>query len=579
MGSDGSVGCGSASSPSATTCVGSERRSAGAVAPRAAPAAPSPAGTAGAIGNKAALCLRVSTALTLRGQTSERCVSTVGRRRGEVSADCISYYSVFDFFCFLFTTFSCGLKRYPEGSGGVQSAAAHPPVEPGVVKKEPISIPPVKDGLPAVKAEPSEPHLEGARRDSAAGPAEPTPSRAGAELSRAPIGSAGAEPPAAKPEEKLLPPPCAGKEGLNPEGSASKLCVPAVGSAALKGTVLAAEGPRAAGELPGGAAGRADPAPAGTAAPPTAGRTWGAAPKAVPADVASSAVPPRNPKADAAQKSRVNDSVKTEREQQRVPTAELKAEFEAGADGGVEAEVSGGTAAEESCPLPPVQSAAEVERKRERCGAEVGAAGENAAKNGKERTGSLIRAPQSKESRPATTKGAGAAAASDAPSSIKEPSSAAKVVLKAVVSVPDILKPRVAVQRSKPALCKGEERAAPSKARPQGAAAGQRKAALKEEAQPSSSGKAGGGRNASQQQKDSQGEPRAASKQWQDGESRWSGTKKDGSSTKVRRGGQEGLLTNRVLLSCVERGALGLRSPSPVLKALWSCTRADRQLL
>uniref|UniRef100_A0A8V0ZDY0 RRM domain-containing protein n=1 Tax=Gallus gallus TaxID=9031 RepID=A0A8V0ZDY0_CHICK len=136
----------------------------------------------------------------------------------KVSADCISYYSVFDFFCFLFTTFSCGLKRYPEGSGGVQSAAAHPPVEPGVVKKEPISIPPVKDGLPAVKAEPSEPHLEGARRDSAAGPAEPTPSRAGAELSRAPIGSAGAEPPAAKPEEKLLPPPCAGKEGLNPEG-------------------------------------------------------------------------------------------------------------------------------------------------------------------------------------------------------------------------------------------------------------------------------------------------------------------------------------------------------------------------
>lgn len=200
MGSDGSVGCGSASSPSATTCVGSERRSAGAVAPRAAPAAPSPAGTAGAIGNKAALCLRVFTALTLRGQTSKRCVSTVGRRRGEVSADCISYYSVFDFFCFLFTTFSCGLKRYPEGSGGVQSAAAHPPVEPGVVKKEPISIPPVKDGLPAVKAEPSEPHLEGARRDSAAGPAEPTPSRAGAELSRAPIGSAGAEPPAAKPK-------------------------------------------------------------------------------------------------------------------------------------------------------------------------------------------------------------------------------------------------------------------------------------------------------------------------------------------------------------------------------------------
>lgn len=413
----------------------------------------------------------------------------------------------------------------------MQTAAAHPPVEPGVVKKEPISIPPVKDGLPAVKAEPSEPRLEGARRDSAAGPAEPTPSRAGAELSRAPIGSAGAEPPAAKPEEKLLPPPGAGKEGLNPEGSASKLCVPAVGCTALKGRVLAAEGPRAAGELPGGAAGRADPVPAGTAAPPTAGRTWGAAPKAVPADVASSAVPPRNPKADAAQKTRVNDSVKTEREKQRVPTAELKAEFEAGAADGVEAEVSGGTAAEESCQLPPVQTAAEVERKRERCGAEVGAAGENAAENGKERTGSLIRAPQSKESRPATTEGA---AASDSSSSIKEPSSAAKVILKAVVSVPDILKPRVAVQRSKPALCKGEERAASSKARPQGAAAGQRKAALKEEAQPSSSGKAGGGRNASQQQKDSQGEPRAASKQWRDGESRWSGTKKDGSSTKVR---------------------------------------------
>lgn len=93
MGSDGSVGCGSASSPSATTCVGSERRSAAAVAPRAAPAAPSPAGTAGlwlrgAIGNKSALCLRVFIALTLRGQTSKRCVSTVSRWHREVSANC-----------------------------------------------------------------------------------------------------------------------------------------------------------------------------------------------------------------------------------------------------------------------------------------------------------------------------------------------------------------------------------------------------------------------------------------------------------------------------------------------------------
>ncbi|XP_031444544.1 zinc finger protein 638 [Phasianus colchicus] len=426
---------------------------------------------------------------------------------------------------------SSSLKKYTEGSGVVQTAAAHPAVEPSVVKKEPISTPPVEDELPVVKTEPSESHLEGAQRDSAAALAEQTSRKAGAELIDEPLGSAGAELPTAKPEEKLLPPPSTGKEEAITDGAASKLPVPAVGSAAQQGRVLGAEGPGAAGEL----LGAADP---------------------VPADMGSSVVPHRNPKADAAKKTRVNDLVKTEREKQRAPAAEVKPELEAGAapgrtlagDGtGVDVEVRaegavlhGGTAGEES---PQLKSAAEVEKKREQCVAEVGAAVENSSKNVKEKKGSLSKAPQSKEARPAKMKEAVKAAASNSSSSTREPSSAPKEILKAEASVPDTLKPSDAVQRRKPALCKGEEQAASSKARSQGAAAGQKKA-LKEEgqprastSQPSGSAKGGSGRNASLQDKDSRVEPRAGSKQPQEGESRSSSAKKDSSSTKVSTGG------------------------------------------
>uniref|UniRef100_A0A669PZN1 Zinc finger protein 638 n=1 Tax=Phasianus colchicus TaxID=9054 RepID=A0A669PZN1_PHACC len=402
-----------------------------------------------------------------------------------------------------------GLKKYTEGSGVVQTAAAHPAVEPSVVKKEPISTPPVEDELPVVKTEPSESHLEGAQRDSAAALAEQTSRKAGAELIDEPLGSAGAELPTAKPEEKLLPPPSTGKEEAITDGAASKLPVPAVGSAAQQGRVLGAEGPGAAGEL----LGAADP---------------------VPADMGSSVVPHRNPKADAAKKTRVNDLVKTEREKQRAPAAEVKPELEAGAapgrtlagDGtGVDVEVRaegavlhGGTAGEES---PQLKSAAEVEKKREQCVAEVGAAVENSSKNVKEKKGSLSKAPQSKEARPAKMKEAVKAAASNSSSSTREPSSAPKEILKAEASVPDTLKPSDAVQRRKPALCKGEEQAASSKPRAS-------------TSQPSGSAKGGSGRNASLQDKDSRVEPRAGSKQPQEGESRSSSAKKDSSSTKCR---------------------------------------------
>ncbi|XP_042749896.1 collagen alpha-1(I) chain-like, partial [Lagopus leucura] len=458
---------------------------------------------------------------------------------------------------------SSGLKKYKEGSGAVQTAAAHPAVEPSAVKKEPVSIPAVEDELPAVKTEPSEPHPEGAQRDPGAGLAEQSSGEAGAELTGAPMGAAGAQLPAAKAEEKLLPPPSTGKEEVIADGAASKLPVHTVGSTAQKGEELGAAGPGAAGEQPGAEPGRA-------AAPLAAGRTSGAVPKAVPAagpaQMGPCGIAPRNP----GKKTSVDEQ--TDREKQGAPTAGVNPEPEDGAatggmlagDGaGMDVEVRAeGAAGEQGSRL---KCAAEVEKKRQRCEAEVGAAVENAGRNGKEKKGSCSKAPQSKETRAAKTKEAAKAAASNSSSSIQEPSSAPKAVLKA--SVPDALAPGAAVHRSKPALCKGEEQAASSKARPQGAAAGQKKAAWKEEGQPragpiqpSSSAKGGNGRNASQQEKDSHVEPRAGSKQSQQGESRSSGTRRDG-STKVSRA--RGLLADCVLLACVQHGPVGLRSPSP----------------
>ncbi|XP_048797665.1 zinc finger protein 638 isoform X3 [Lagopus muta] len=424
---------------------------------------------------------------------------------------------------------SSGLKKSTEGSGAVQTAAAHPAVEPSAVKKEPDSIPAVEDELPAVKTEPSEPHPEGAQRDPGAGLAEQSSGEAGAELTGAPMGAAGAQLPAVKAEEKLLPPPSMGKEEVIADGAASKLPVHAVGSMVQKGEELGAAGL----EQPGAEAGRA-------AAPLAAGRTSGADPKAVPAAGPAQMGP-------CGKKTSVDEQ--TDREKQGAPTAGLNPEPEDGAaaggmmagDGaGMDVEVRAeGAAGEQGCRL---KGAAEVEKKRERCEAEVGAAVENAGRNGKEKKGSCSKGPQSKETRAAKTKEAGKAAASNSSSSIQEPSSAPKAILKA--SVPDALTPGAAVHRSKPAnLCKGEEQAASSKARPQGAAAGQKKAAWKEEGQPragttqpSSSAKGGNGRNASQQEKDSHVEPRPGSKPSQQGESRSSSMRRDG-STKVSIGG------------------------------------------
>ncbi|XP_021250434.1 zinc finger protein 638 isoform X2 [Numida meleagris] len=456
---------------------------------------------------------------------------------------------------------SSSLKKHPEGSGAVQTAAAHPPVEPSVVKKEPVSTPPAKDELSAVKAEPSESRLEGARRGSAAGSGDPAAGKAGAgaELPGAPLAAAGADLTTAEPEEKLPPAPSVGKEEEVTGGAASELPVPAAGSAPQKGRALGAEGLGAtAGERPGGAPGRGDHVPfhhvpsshvpSGTAAP------LGAEPRAVPpahgaAETGSCVVPHGNPKASVPKKTRVSDPGKMEHEKPRAPTAEVRPVLEAGAalgrtrggagDRAEGAVLCGGSAWEESS---------------QQLLAKAGAAVENADKNAKEKEGSSIRAPQSKETGPGKVKEAGKAAASNSSLSAQEPSSVSKITLKAVVPVPDILKPRVAAQRSKPAPCKGGKQAASSKARAQGAAAGQKKAAWKDGGHPraggsqnpagstsqqsgaAGTGKAGSGRNASQQEKDSQVEPRAGSKQ--EGESRWASTKRDAGSTAGFRWGQ-----------------------------------------
>nr|XP_031360504.1 zinc finger protein 638 [Lonchura striata domestica] len=153
--------------------------------------------------------------------------------------------------------------------------------------------------------------------------------------------------------------------------------------------------------------------------------------------------------------------------------------------------------------------------------------------------GSLVKIPQNKGVGAAKSDESRAAAPVNPAASLKE-SCIGKTLLKAVVSVPDILKQRIPVRITEPSLGRVGEQKIPPKA------ALEKKIPPKTTAQPGAgnsqwkgNGNCGvdaqgdGGKSSSQQEKDSQLESRATSKRSQQGESGTAGTREDPSGNQA----------------------------------------------
>ncbi|XP_009997767.1 PREDICTED: zinc finger protein 638 [Chaetura pelagica] len=474
---------------------------------------------------------------------------------------------------------SSGLKKYPEGSGVVQTAAANPPVEPSVAQEGPVAICHVKDQMSAVQLEPSESQLDRALRES---PAQTSVKDldAGVEATVVSIKSTSTQPAEGKPEE-MQPPPAsveeeeAVKDSAHPELLESAAVSSSEKEIKEKGEELPAPPVEPAQELSDG--GKAEDVPSDGAA----GGHLGAVPEPAPpggdaasVKMVSPIVTPTNHKSDAPENNPVSDPVKTKDEMPvtqitkkkpmlKTGAAEEKKLDVAGADKEVKPEESAlkaGRAAEDNPDKLLVKTGAETEKKSEKLVASVGIVVENTADAVSENSqGSLINTQQNKGTGPAKTDETHRTVTFNSSLSAKDPSSVGITLLKAVVSLPDILKSRVPMRRKKPLLCKGGGKKAPLKPKPQGQAVVEKKMAHKEEdhPQPGSSqaspgdgsskckvsrssvggGKGGNGRNSSQQEKDSRVESRASSKQSQEGESRSSSMKTDNSSNKAPVGG------------------------------------------
>ncbi|XP_068005504.1 zinc finger protein 638 isoform X2 [Melanerpes formicivorus] len=470
---------------------------------------------------------------------------------------------------------SSGLKNYPEGSGVVQAAAAHPPAEASVAKKGAVPISPVKDELLAAQAEPSKSHLEGAVRESAARPAEASLEKvdAGVEALVASLRSAASESSEVKSEEKLRP-PCslergeALRERVEPEpresaagpasekevqGEAGGLAASATEPPELSSVVGKAEGvlPDCAVKLAVGAATGTVPA----ALPPRPGA-------AVVQMLSSGVTQPTN-RLDAPATSPRPDAVKAGQEVALMPTVESRPrvamEKRLGGTGKMKPEdfvFAVRRAAEENPEHLLHRTGAETEKQFGKLVARFGAAAESAANAvGEDNEGSLSKAFQSEGAGPAKPSEASRAVVFSSSFSGKESSTVDKTILKAVVSLVDISKSWIPVQRNEHFLYKGGEQNSPPKAESQGPAGMERKTTWKEEdalrAGSSLSslgdgssrwrasrcfllhGRGGNWRNSAQQERDSRVESRASSKQFHEGESRAPSMKRDSGGAKA----------------------------------------------
>ncbi|NXU77075.1 ZN638 protein, partial [Oreotrochilus melanogaster] len=478
---------------------------------------------------------------------------------------------------------SSGLKKYPEGSGVVQRAAANPPVEPSVAQRGPVPISHVKDEMSAEQTEPSEPQLERVGRES---PAERAVEKVDPGAGAAVVSIQGTPPrtPPGK-SEAILPPPASGEgeEALK----APELLEPA-GVAASEKEIkeeeeeeeeVSAPAVEAAQEV--SAAGKAEEEPSDCAVKPAAGQPTGAVPEplspaaaAASGKVVSPVVTPVS-KLEAPEHHPVPEAVKTTHETPAAQIAEKKPVLTAGAalekklDGaGAEPEVKAeeppthkvGRAAEEEPEKLLVKTGAEAEKKLENTVAKVGAAAENTTSAGSESSeGGAISTHQTKGTGAAKPDEPQQAVTFSSSFSVKDYSSLSKTFLKAVVSLQDISKTRFPLRRNEPSPCKGGEQKAPAKPESQGQAV-EKKVAPKEEdppPQPGGSqanpgdgvgkckvsrssvvgGKGGNGRNSSLQEKDSRMETRASSKLSQEAESRSCSMKTETSSNKASVGG------------------------------------------
>ncbi|NWR93906.1 ZN638 protein, partial [Furnarius figulus] len=455
---------------------------------------------------------------------------------------------------------SAGSKKSPEGSGVVQRAAADPPGEPRGARKGAIATSSSTEEIPAGQTEPPEPHPGGAAKESPGSLAQPALEDVDTG-SGVPLKPAGTKSPGDRSEEKLLPPSSAGKEEAPKAPPEPKL--PVLERENKEG----GEESAAPAMEPLGSSHKAEGDPAGRGVIPTAGEPAGATPGAVPSgseevpvDLGSPAVSQPAQELGAPGKNPVPDAVKTNPEVSVAPVAEKKPVPKAGEASGRRLDVAGaeesvlkaGHSPEENSWKLLGKAGAETEKPLGKPAPKAGATLEDApsAVSGSS-TGSLMKS-QSHQN-----KGTGAAkpdrthpgAAPSPFPSLKEPA-VGRTLLRAVVSIPDIFKPRVPGKSSEPPLCKwGQQRPLP-RAEPWGQAGGDRKAPSKAAAQPGAGssqcrgngdsgvdGQGGSRRNSAQQEKDSHVESRTGSKQSQEGESGTSNTKEEPSSNQpsVRR--------------------------------------------
>ncbi|NXH12454.1 ZN638 protein, partial [Bucco capensis] len=461
---------------------------------------------------------------------------------------------------------SSGLKKYPEGSGMVQTAAANHPVEPSVAKKGPAPLSHIKD---EVSLEHSECHLDRALRDSALRPPGTAVVKVEAGLEATVIPSSNTsrtEASEAKPEEMLLPPSSvkreeAGKDKSDPTALQSAVAFASEKQIKQEKEELTVTGPPE--EL--SSVGKAEDA----VGKPAVGEAPGAGPEMLPpgppaASGESSGVTQMNHGVEAPAVNPLSGAVKSGQEVAVTPLTEKKRVLRTGlameknqdVPGEVNPEESnpeGGGAVEENLEKLLVKTGAETEKKLEKAVVKVGAAVENAASERKE--GSLIKAHQSQGAGPSKRCETPRAVTFNSSLSAKESPFLGKTFLKAVVSLQDISKSRVSAWRNKPFLYKGGEQKAPARpesqsqavlekrkeedhSRPGGSPSslGEGDSKWKASRSPVLDGKGENGRNSSQQEKDSRVESRASSKHSQEGESGTSSMKKDTSSNKVSAG-------------------------------------------
>ncbi|XP_043368783.1 zinc finger protein 638 isoform X2 [Dermochelys coriacea] len=475
---------------------------------------------------------------------------------------------------------SSDLKKNPEGSGVVQTAAANPPVEPSVAKEEIISSS-VKAETSTVQIEASELEPERTVRDSATKPSEVETSKGESEV--AVTGSATKpaddELSKVKSEEILLPPFNLQKEEVVKDNSETELLESAIttvteGETKVKPEELPVPASGSSEEL--SSVGKLEDVQSDSAVKPTTMETAEAVSEVVPPDSAAASVEMLSAEdiqssntLDTPVKNAVTDTVETKLE---IPVAnvvvsiekkpeKLVAKVGPALEKKLEKSVAKiGTAMEKKLEKPVASIGTDTEKKPEKPLASVGTDIENTEEkvlNEKnERT--LIKAHQNKGPGQVKIDEISKASTSAAAFvSIKEPTSVSKTILKAVVSIPDISKSRVMMRRNETSLTKIEEQKVSSKPETRSRSATEKKLPSKEVGQPRATGsrsslpdsitkskldispvvvKGGSGRSSSQQDKDSRVDSRGSSKQFQERESRSSSMKKDDNGNKVPAG-------------------------------------------